>query len=66
MTQSVQTNHTQNLSSDRASDHSRGAAAGFLAIIFGVFLLYAAGFTNSETLHNAAHDGRHSFIFPCH
>ncbi len=32
----------------------------------GLVLLYAGGFAESTTLHNAAHDGRHSAGFPCH
>ncbi|MEC9207138.1 MAG: CbtB domain-containing protein [Pseudomonadota bacterium] len=37
-----------------------------LALVFGLFLLLGSGFAGSETLHNAAHDSRHSFAFPCH
>jgi len=37
-----------------------------LAGMFGLSLLYAAGFAESAQLHNAAHDGRHSASFPCH
>ncbi|MEC8086506.1 MAG: CbtB-domain containing protein, partial [Pseudomonadota bacterium] len=31
-----------------------------LALVFGLFLLLGSGFAGSETLHNAAHDSRHS------
>lgn len=37
-------------------------AAAFL----GLVILFAVGFANSNVLHNAAHDSRHSFAFPCH
>lgn len=37
-----------------------------LAILLGIFILYGTGFAQPETLHNAAHDSRHSFAFPCH
>ena len=37
-----------------------------LAIGMGLVLLYAGGFAESMTLHNAAHDGRHSASVPCH
>ena len=37
-----------------------------LAIIFGAFMILGAGFSNSHTIHNAAHDARHAFAFPCH
>lgn len=36
------------------------------AAAFGVFLVFGAGFANSHTLHEAAHDARHAFAFPCH
>ena len=36
------------------------------AILLGVFLVLGIGFANSDTIHNAAHDSRHSFAFPCH
>lgn len=36
------------------------------ALLFGVFLIFGAGFAQPSTLHNAAHDARHSFAFPCH
>jgi len=37
-----------------------------LAIVFGVFLVVGAGFAQPSTIHNAAHDARHAFAFPCH
>lgn len=40
--------------------------AATLAALLGAFLIFGAGFSHSNTLHNAAHDGRHSFSFPCH
>lgn len=36
------------------------------AILLGVFLVMGTGFAHSDTIHNAAHDSRHSFAFPCH
>jgi len=36
------------------------------AILLGAFLVLGIGFAHSETIHNAAHDSRHSFAFPCH
>ncbi len=36
------------------------------AVVVGGFLLLAAGFAQSNTLHNAAHDARHAFAVPCH
>ena len=51
-----------------ASGFSRTAAVlpALAAIVFGAFLLWGAGFAHSDLIHNAAHDSRHSFAFPCH
>jgi cobalt transporter subunit CbtB len=46
------------------ADSSR--IAGFAALLLGVFLVLGVGFSGSEIIHNAAHDGRHSMAFPCH
>nr|VFJ97289.1 MAG: cobalt transporter subunit CbtB [Candidatus Kentron sp. LFY]VFK00128.1 MAG: cobalt transporter subunit CbtB [Candidatus Kentron sp. LFY]VFK21801.1 MAG: cobalt transporter subunit CbtB [Candidatus Kentron sp. LFY] len=43
-----------------------------LATVLGATLIFlsgfaqTAGFTESNLLHNAAHDARHSAGFPCH
>ena len=42
------------------------AAAIFATLLLGTFLVWGAGFANSQVIHDAAHDGRHSFAFPCH
>jgi len=36
------------------------------AATFGIALVFISGFASPETLHNAAHDWRHSHNFPCH
>jgi len=36
------------------------------AITLGVALLFAVGFSPMDVAHNAAHDARHAFAFPCH
>ncbi len=36
------------------------------AVALGFAILYVAGFAGSATLHEAAHDARHSLNFPCH
>ena len=41
-------------------------AAGALALCLGVFLIWGVGFAQPLFLHDAAHDSRHSFAFPCH
>jgi cobalt transporter subunit CbtB len=40
--------------------------AGILSLLLGAFLVWGAGLANSEALHDAAHDTRHSYGFPCH
>ena len=34
--------------------------------LLGAVLIFFAGFSHIEALHNAAHDTRHSAAFPCH
>ena len=36
------------------------------AVALGITLLYVVGFAGPHTLHEAAHDARHSMNFPCH
>lgn len=45
---------------------SQRIAAGLGAMFFGTFLVFGAGLSHSDTLHNAAHDTRHAIGFPCH
>jgi len=35
-------------------------------LIFGLLVLYAAGFSAFARAHNPAHDARHANGFPCH
>ena len=37
-----------------------------LALLLGAFLVIGTGFASIPLAHNAAHDARHSFAFPCH
>lgn len=37
----------------------------FVALL-GAGILFTAGFAQSQTLHDAAHDTRHASGFPCH
>lgn len=48
-----------------AIDASRIAPAA-LAMLIGAFMIVGVGFAHSNTIHNAAHDTRHAFAFPCH
>jgi cobalt transporter subunit CbtB len=48
-----------------------GLAAGVVApavtaVLLGVFILFGVAFAGPQILHNAAHDSRHAFAFPCH
>ena len=36
------------------------------AALLGLLLVLGVGFAGPQVLHNAAHDSRHSFSFPCH
>lgn len=36
------------------------------ALLLGVFVLFGVAFAGPEVIHNAAHDSRHAFAFPCH
>lgn len=36
------------------------------ALGFGLALLFVVGFSSMNVAHNAAHDTRHAFAFPCH
>lgn len=40
------------------------AAVG--ASVLGACLVFFAGFSHIDAVHNAAHDTRHSAAFPCH
>ena len=57
---------------DQAVVDAQVASAGptglavLVAVLLGGFILLGVGFANPETLHNAAHDARHAFAFPCH
>lgn len=45
---------------------SQRLVAAVSAIFLGAFLVYFAGFSHIDAVHNAAHDTRHSSAFPCH
>jgi len=37
-----------------------------LVFLMGATMVFVAGFAQSATLHDAAHDVRHASGFPCH
>ena len=45
---------------------SQRLSAAIFASILGASLVYFAGLSHIEAVHNAAHDTRHSAAFPCH
>ena len=45
---------------------SQRLTAGIGAVLLGCSLVYFAGFSHIDAVHNAAHDTRHSAAFPCH
>lgn len=58
------TRHTD--ASSTTSTLSQRLVAAIGASILGASLVYFAGFSPIEAVHNAAHDTRHSSAFPCH
>ena len=40
--------------------------SAMIALGVGLLILFTTGFVPIEAIHNAAHDGRHVFSFPCH
>ena len=59
---------TQNAQNSAIANDGLAAvlAPAVLALLLGAFLVLGTGFAHSDTIHNAAHDTRHSFAFPCH
>jgi cobalt transporter subunit CbtB len=52
--------------STAAHSLSQRAVPALIALLLGSFLLLGVGFASPASIHNAAHDGRHAFAFPCH
>lgn len=57
---------TTSHSASSTRTQSQRLTAAISAAILGACLVYFAGFSPIEALHNAAHDTRHSAAFPCH
>lgn len=45
---------------------SQRLATSAIGVMLGTFILIGIGFSNSNLVHNAAHDSRHANSFPCH
>jgi len=54
------------LSQTKAAEAGRAVLPAVVMTVLGVFILAGVGFAGASVLHNAAHDSRHSFAFPCH
>ena len=50
----------------RAAARSDTLIAAIMAALLGAFLIWGVAFSPIAVLHNAAHDTRHSMVFPCH
>lgn len=48
------------------ADHVAILVPVMLAVLLGSFLLFGTGLSTLSAAHNAAHDARHAFAFPCH
>ncbi|UVJ45870.1 CbtB-domain containing protein [Pseudomonas sp. LS1212] len=48
------------------STQTQRLVVAICASVLGICLVYFAGFSHIEAVHNAAHDTRHSAAFPCH
>ena len=50
----------------RTTETTRLLVPALAAALLGTFLVIGAGFVQIPAVHNAAHDSRHAFAFPCH
>jgi cobalt transporter subunit CbtB len=57
---------TPNAARLATSTLSGAAGPAVAAILLGVFVLFGVALAGPEVIHNAAHDARHAFAFPCH
>jgi cobalt transporter subunit CbtB len=58
--------HTQSASIPSPIDVVSTRMPAVVALLIGSFLILGVGFAPISAVHNAAHDSRHSFAFPCH
>jgi len=50
----------------RALSRAADLPAIVLATVIGTGLLFVAGFSHAQAMHDVAHDSRHAMAFPCH
>lgn len=50
----------------KPNDRTQALVGACCAAFFGLVLIAGAAFAGPDEIHNAAHDSRHAFAFPCH
>lgn len=45
---------------------TRSVGPALAAMLLGALLVFGAGLARPVSIHDAAHDSRHAFAFPCH
>ena len=45
---------------------SERSKAGLVSALLGIVFIAGIGFASPQFIHDAAHDTRHAFTFPCH
>ncbi len=53
-------------SSTRIRSLDQTKLSALTVLFLGATLLFIVGFAGPQVIHDSAHDGRHSFSFPCH
>ncbi len=53
-------------SSEIQTDRAARVVPAFMAAFLGALFIWGVGFSSVDVFHNAAHDTRHSNVFPCH
>lgn len=57
---------TRSATRERKATLDARIRASVLAAIIGSLFVFIAGFAGPHSLHDAAHDSRHTVAFPCH
>lgn len=55
-----------NTLADSSEQRTAVIVPALVAILLGAFIIFGTGLVPAAAVHNAAHDSRHSFAFPCH
>jgi len=59
--------NVQQVTTSQANDITLSSTKQIVvALSIGVAMVLLVGFAPMEVIHNAAHDARHAFAFPCH